>query len=77
MFGGANGGTPLGQTWEWNGSNWTQRVVSGPPPRSDAGMVYDSARKRIVLFGGRRGSPDNSDLGDTWEWDGASWKRII
>ena len=24
------GGSYNGDTWEWNGSAWTQRVVSGP-----------------------------------------------
>jgi len=33
-------------------------------------MVYDSARGRVVLFGGY-GSPPV--FGDTWEWDGSNW----
>jgi hypothetical protein len=34
-------------------------------------MAYDSARARVVLFGGYNGS----QLGDTWEWDGATWAQ--
>jgi hypothetical protein len=37
-------------------------------------LAYDKARDRVVLFGGRKGWPD--DLADTWEWDGVSWRRV-
>ena len=33
-------------------------------------MVYDSRRKKIVLFGGHEGE---NVFGDTWEWDGRRW----
>ena len=33
-------------------------------------MVFDSARGRVVLFGGESG---NAELAETWEWDGTSW----
>ena len=36
-------------------------------------MAYDSARQRIVLFGG---SEYQSIYGDTWEWDGSSWTLV-
>lgn len=35
-------------------------------------MAYDSARKRVVLFGGRF----SAELADTWEWDGANWHAM-
>ena len=34
-------------------------------------MAYDSQRGRIVLFGGSNSI--TGALGDTWEWDGATW----
>ena len=37
-------------------------------------MAYDSARERIVLFGGR--TDRSGDLNDTWEWDGRTWTRV-
>jgi hypothetical protein len=36
-------------------------------------MVYDKQRDRIVLFGRRKGWPN--DCNDTWEWDGLSWEK--
>jgi hypothetical protein len=58
------------ETWEWDGTTWTQRNPAlAPPSRSWAHMTYDVARDRMVLFGGR--SWDY--LGDTWEWNGTTW----
>ncbi|HYE62989.1 MAG TPA: immunoglobulin domain-containing protein [Phycisphaerales bacterium] len=61
LFGGSTG-VYDGETWEWNGTAWTQRVVSGPAARSHFPMVYDAARAEVVLFGGSTG--DYSD--ETW-----------
>ena len=36
-------------------------------------MVYDTKRKRVVLFGGWDGT---ASLSDTWEWDGKAWTQI-
>ncbi|MFN7971908.1 MAG: kelch repeat-containing protein [Acidobacteriota bacterium] len=33
-------------------------------------MAYDSARRRVVLFGGYKGAARQND---TWEWTGTSW----
>jgi len=76
LFGGDPGGIntdpPFGDTWEWDGTAWSQRASSGPAPRTGHAMAYDAARGRIVLFGGGlRGQL----LGDTWEWDGTVWSQ--
>src|SRR5207249_2812034 len=39
-------------TWEWNGTAWTQRTVTGPSPRDAHAMVYDAVRGVTILFGG-------------------------
>ena len=53
-------GGPSQETWEWSPTTgkWTNRTGSGASPdaRSGAAMVYDSARAKFVLFGGRAGS---------------------
>ena len=74
LFGGfnGNGGTENGETWEWNGSSWTQRNVPGPSPRTSFAMDYDFTRHVTILFGGQRGAVWN---GDTWEWDGTTWTQ--
>jgi hypothetical protein len=75
LFGGADSyhGAGNGETWEWNGTVWTRRVVSGPSPRVWHAMAYDPARAVTVFFGG--GIDDNSVLGDTWEWNGTVWTQ--
>jgi hypothetical protein len=50
-----------------------RKMSHGPRPtaRRYHGMAYDSARGRVVMFGGM--DPGNTRLGDTWEWDGRVW----
>jgi hypothetical protein len=61
----------LGDTWEWDGKQWTQVSTTGPASRSGATMAYDPARRAVVLFGGSGGP-----LGDTWSWNGREWTRL-
>lgn len=81
LFGGTPSGCPgcvtdLGNTWEWDGSSWTQVATTGPSARSASAMSYDSTRQRVVLFGGEYttyGAGLPGYLGDTWQWDGTTW----
>ena len=63
-------------TWLWDGTVWTLAATSGPPALELAAMVYDSARGRVVLFGGS--DADGTNLSGTWEWDGGvnTWTRL-
>jgi hypothetical protein len=73
LFGGQNSSGFLGDTWEWDGKAWAQiNPTTSPSARRDHAMAYDSARQRVVLFGGLR----ISSLADTWEWDGKNWTQI-
>jgi hypothetical protein len=63
LFGGLDSAGLNGQTWEWNGTIWTQRVLSGPSPRNGHAMAYDATRGVAVLFGGFDGIARN---GETW-----------
>ena len=71
LFGGRNNFANLGDTWEWDGSSWTQAASTGAPARNYHAMAYDSQRGVTVVFGGI--ASNGGDLGDTWEWDGSSW----
>jgi hypothetical protein len=82
LFGGAvaPGGpsipTLLGDTWEWDGEDWTQVADTGPAARFGLAVANDSSRGRIVLFGGLRYAQNTPEwLSDTWEWDGAAWTQ--
>ena len=73
VFGGASSyGARLNDTWEWDGSRWSQiATASAPTARHGHSLVYDSVRDRIVLFGGRNRSLLR--FNDTWEFDGSTW----
>jgi hypothetical protein len=66
MFGGRNAsGTPLNDTWEWDGSNWALvDTPAGLTPRFGHSMAYDAVRQTIVLFGGDNGT---LKFNETWE----------
>ncbi len=75
FYGGS--GSPLNDTWEWNGTNWTQRTpATAAPGRYFHAMAYDSVRHVTVVFGGGGSIPAYGlppPLGDTWEWNGTNW----
>jgi hypothetical protein len=62
-------------TWAWDGHAWSAVPGAQPSVREAAALAYDSARHRVVLFGGDNcvggAAPD-----DTWEWDGHDWQRV-
>lgn len=76
MFGGQFGFQSTGatdETWEWNGSNWTQRTPqNSPAARSTCSLSYDLTRNVCVLYGGEMGP---TGFTDTWEWDGFDWTQ--
>lgn len=81
MFGGTLGAvSPVfyQDTWTWDGSSWTQRFpLAFPSIRCGHAMAYDSARGRVVMFGGTLSSPATY-YSDTWEWDGSNWfERVL
>ena len=74
LFGGyepAGSGRVDSDTWEFDGTIWTQIPVSGPPAGALGQMVFDSSRGVTVLFGGGNTSTFLAPI--TWEWDGATW----
>lgn len=66
LFGGANAWSNptafFNDTWEWNGSNWTQNLSLGPSGRSGGRMTFHDNLGRAVLFGGVDSSGFKSDL---------------
>ncbi len=58
-------------------SDWTQVNNANPSPsaRSEHAMAYDAVRGTTVLFGGLAQTGQPQALGDTWIWDGTSWRQ--
>ena len=66
---------PLNDTWVYDGINWTQKQVTGPPPLTSHTMAFDPSRGTVVLHGGfDNGTPSVSN--QTWEWDGNQWTLV-
>ena len=73
LFGGLAAANALrGDTWLWDGTNWTQAQDTGPGARRAHVQAYDAVRSEVVLFGGDSGS---GAVGDTWTWDGTVWTQ--
>ena len=67
LFGGGSSGVDQNSTWAWESqrANWMRlRTLQSPPAREGAGMTYDAALHRVILFGGQ---DNNGYFNDTWE----------
>jgi hypothetical protein len=73
LFGGITGdGTGsssiFGDTWTWDGSDWTQLTPeTSPSRRHSVGSAFDPARGEFVIFGGSRDLSDVEAPQDTCE----------
>ncbi|MBL9137945.1 MAG: hypothetical protein JNK85_18915 [Verrucomicrobiales bacterium] len=64
-----------GETWEYDGENWVQRIPSttnAPAPRIGHALFYDPVRRVTTLYGGDTALV-NPRAGDIWTWDGTNW----
>lgn len=59
----------LADTWDWDGTSWTQAGGSSPQARHEHAMAYDHECNRMVVFGGSN-APNGAApyFGDTWEY---------
>lgn len=77
FFGGLVGGRAYdttGETWAFDGKQWTRIATTGPPPMLGGSMAYDTRRKVLVLFGGL--DTLGHKLADTWELDRNHWTLV-
>lgn len=75
--------TPTGVTLRWDGSAWTTLApATSATGRTYAAMVTDTARNKVLLFGGARiaipcGIGCYGLDTTTWEWNGTTWAQIV
>lgn len=74
LFGGGTGSGWSDETWEFDGTSWSQFIGPGPTARGLAGMAYDSSLRRTVLYGGEIGFPN--PFSDTWAFNGLAWSYL-
>jgi Galactose oxidase, central domain len=74
LFGGVGTGF-LNDTWESNGTSWSQLLPTHrPAAREMAGFIWDPVRHLTVLFGGT--GAGGVAMNDTWEWNGTDWIQL-
>ena len=63
--------TPMNDTWEWDGKQWTEiRPATRPEIRVDVRMAFHPRTGRVTMFGGGV----NAGFDTVWEWDGRTWR---
>jgi hypothetical protein len=74
LFGG-KGSDIFNDTWEWDGTNWTEIIpTTRPEERSSHAMAYDPFRNKIVMYGGVEMEYFAGGVfTPVWEWDGVNW----
>lgn len=79
LYGGWDGSASpeLSDTWTFDGTEWTQHAVVGPPGLYGGGMVYHAAIGRFVHFGGGGPLPQQTYQDETYEWDGSNWSAVF
>ena len=60
-----------GDTWIWNGSDWSERrPTTSPPPSVQASLAYDASLGEVV------GVLHTEDGYESWGWDGRDWRPL-
>jgi hypothetical protein len=73
LFGGSQGGSGfLNDTWEWDGTDWTQRFPLISPSARDGHALAYVPGAHVLLFGGH----NTVFHQDTWSWDGQTWTQL-
>jgi hypothetical protein len=59
----------LGDTWEYDGGAWVQRMFATTPPAGpNSAMAFDDVHNKVVLWCGADSS--------TWTYDGTAWTPV-
>lgn len=75
MYGGAGYQAGyLGDTWTWDGTNWTQQQPTSSPSPRRSPQAYDESTSTVILFGGDDAAGNHYN--ETWSWDGTTWTQI-
>lgn len=70
----------VNDTWTWNGTRWNlmNPDVSPPSPGNTLSyepMCWDAPQRRVLLFDWT-GATYQTELNQTWAWDGTNWAQL-
>ncbi|MGA8276160.1 MAG: hypothetical protein WB852_07710 [Thermoplasmata archaeon] len=82
LFGGGTGAPSylsFNDTWEFNGTSWSQVNTAVNPGASDFGavMTYDNAIGAVVMFDSGEVYHGGPFLNDTWTFSGGQWSQVL
>ena len=69
-----NEGLVGGDTWTWDGTDWTQVDLGPGAAGKRDGPSMITAGERVILFGGHYANVEY--WGDAWTWNGRGWLRV-
>ena len=76
LFGGSVDMELRGDTWAWDGTEWTEVATTGPRARF-VSLMTDTRLGGILMQGGHWvDGNDGGFLADTWFWDGTAWAEV-
>ncbi len=70
----------LNDTWEFDGTRWTETPSSGAPQVSGGMAAFDVTRGRVVLHGGFGSAPGSAVVATqsaTYGWSGTTWEPFV
>ena len=75
LTGGTDAGfSQISSTWEWDGTQWTNRFGNlGPTGREGHSLTFDSIRGVSTLIGGQNASINT--ITQVFDWNGTQWLR--
>jgi len=77
LFGGSDATSLRNDTWEWDGTEWTQVADTRPSSRYAHSMICNSSEKEMILFGGLNTSvTPEIYLSDTWKMRNNVWSKV-
>ncbi|MCK6550072.1 hypothetical protein L6R52_29830, partial [Myxococcota bacterium] len=62
-------------TWEWDGSRWTE-VSTSPVGPAFGALAFDARRGRLVAYGGTSVVPEIPGTARLLEFDGLDWRTV-
>lgn len=75
LYGGATATGRSRDTWEFDGTSWTQITTNSPPGyRSFHAMVYDEVAQRAHMFGGQL--PGGVETNSNWAYKNGVWTDL-
>ena len=75
LLGGYDGGGYPQEMWEWDGNDWSERLVTLPLPCEEFVLVTNTDTSMLLAFGGHRPASDGAIFQDTWEYGGEGWVK--